>query len=576
VVLAVVASGVAVWSLMRPAPRETRPVARVSIGLPPGERLALSIDRAAVAISPDGSRLAYVAQRDDTRPQLYLRALDQLEPAHLPGTDGAATAFFSPDGRWVGFFADGKLKKVSVTGGAVITLCAAPRYEGTWAPDDTIIFQHPVTLGLWRVSAGGGPPEALTSPDVTKGEQVHSWPEILPGGKAVLYSVHTADAVATDDSHIAVLSLETGEEKLLLEGGHDPRYAPTGHLVYARAGSLRAAKFDLERLEVTEPSVEVLAGVRTHQNRGAPFFAFARNGTLVYVAGGPQPDRELVWVSRQGVPSAITPDERGYFNARLSPDGQRIALIVGWQNHSVWVYDLSRGTFSPLTHRWDQHGLVWTPNGERVLFNSDRSGVKNVFWKSADGSGDVERLLTADQRQCPFSISPHGEVLAYEQTHPSRGWDILMYSMDGDREPREFLVTEFNERWPRFSPDGRWIVYSSDEMGRWEIYVTPFPGPGASVRVSTEGGRAPVWARSGRELFYRSGDKMMAVAVETEPEFSAGRPRLLFEGRYLAGFDISPDGQRFLMIREPEAEPVTELNVVFNWFEELKRLAPTD
>jgi serine/threonine-protein kinase len=576
-VLAVMATALAAWTLIRP---ETRPIARLSVVLPPGERLGLSPAQAAIAISPDGSRLAYVAEREGAPRQLYLRALDELEPTPLPGTEGAVNPFFSPDGQWVGFIARGKLKKISVTGGAPITLCDAHRFQmgATWAPDDTIIFRRRQTRGLCRVSASGGPPEVLTSPDVTKGEQDHKWPEILPGGRAVLYSFSTADVVTTDDAHIAVLSLDTGEEKLLLEGGHGPRYAPTGHLVYARGGTLRAVKFDLERLEATEPSVQVLAGVRTHQEGGAPSFAFSRNGTLVYVPGGPQPDRTLVWVNRQGVASAITPDERGYSRPRLSPDGQRIAVSIGWRNGHLWVYDLSRGTFSPLTHRWDNNDPVWTPDGTRVLFRSDRGGqtLWNVFWTSADGSGEVEQLLEADRLQAPHSISPDGEVLAFTRRHDSRGWDILLYPMNGEGEPREFVATEFDENFPRFSPDGRWVAYDSYETGQREVYVKPFPDPGASVRISTEGGARPVWAPSGRELFYRDGDKMMAVTVETEPEFSAARPRLLYEGRYQWNYDISPDGERFLMIREPETEPVTQLHVVFNWFEELKRLVPTD
>lgn len=237
-------------------------------------------------------------------------------------------------------------------------------------------------------------------------------------------------------------------------------------------------KFDLERLEVAGPSTQVLAGVRTDQANSASSFAFARDGTLVYAAGGPRPDRTLVWVDRRGEASAVMHDEGGYHEVRLSPGGRLVAVVVGRLNHSVWIYDLVRGTFSPLTHGWDDHFLVWTPDGKRVLFSSDRRRPRSIYSKRVDGSGDVELVLGADQEQHPYSTSSDGEVLAVGRLHPSGGMDILMRSMDGESSSREFLATEFYESLPQFSPNGRWVAYESDESGQLEVYVTPFPGPG--------------------------------------------------------------------------------------------------
>jgi serine/threonine-protein kinase len=594
VVTAALASGLAAWSLLRVAPRETRPVARVSIGLRPGERLGLSPWHATAAISPDGSRLAYVTVRGDwaTR-QLYFRALDQLEPILLPGTEGAEHPFFSPDGRWVGFRANDKLKKVSVTGGAAITLCDAVSGAGaTWAPDDTIIFARRgstdagplAAYALWRVPGVGGTAEQLTVPDSEKRENAHLYPQVLPGGKWVLFSAGVVAGGTSWDAHeasIELLSLETGERRVLRRVGNQPHYAPTGHLVFVDQATLFAAPFDLERLKLSGAAVPVLHGVLADPLSGAGQFGFSKSGTLVYVRGDEESGsrRRMVWVDREGreEPFAAEPDH--YFDPRISPDGSRVALtVVRSDNFDVWIYDLARGTSTRLTFdpAVDQRA-VWTPDGQRLVFESARHGAANdLFWKAADGTGQVERLTASPYTHRPHFWTSDGE-LVYEEHHPKTVQDFHVLSMEGERPSRPLLTTPFTEDRPALSPDGRWMAYRSLESGRTEVYVRPFPNvEEGKWQVSRDGGMSPVWGPNGRELFYRSpgGGTMMVVPIETEPTFTAGTPEVLFTGDYFVArnrnYDISPDGQRFLMLRRPETQPLTQLHVVFNWFEELK------
>jgi serine/threonine-protein kinase len=574
---------VAVWDVMRAPQPPTRPTARLVVTLPPSDRLALGGFTPVVALSPDGTRLVYVANRGGST-QLYVRALDRFEASPIPGTEGAATPFFSPDGQSVGFFAEGKLKKVSLSGGAPLTLSSAPANRGgSWGPDDTIIFTPAATLGLFRVSAAGGTPKPLTVPDRKKGEYGHRWPDILPGGKAVLFTIWTG--ASFDDARIGVLSLETGERRILAEGGTYARYVPTGHVVYARAGGLLAVPFDLRRLEVTGPPVSILDGVSMNPTFGAAEFSSSTDSSLAYVPGRSRVgERTLLWVDRKGAVQPLPAPPRGYLSPRLSPDGQRLAVAIeGTNNLGLWLYDLARGTLTRLTASLPIPFPIWTPDGKHVTFMSALSGALNLYWMPADGSGGVERLTTSENAQWPGSWSPDGQVLAFSEADPTTGYGIQVLRLEGDRKPRPFLQTPSNEYGPMFSPDGRWLAYGSDESGRQEIYVRPFPGPGGKLQISTEGGVEPVWARNGRELFYRNGDKMMAAAVETKPTFAAAKPKLLFEGHYEAGifafepnYDVSPDGQRFLMIKGSEQESApTQLNVVLNWSEDLKRLVPT-
>ena len=571
--------GIAVWNLK---PSSPLPVIRTVINLPAGQQLAGLENGPAVALSPDGSHLAYVARLGDTQ-QLYLRAMDSLEAKSVPGTEGAVSPFFSPDGQWVGFFAGGKLKKVSVSGGAALALGdAAIPLGASWGSQGKIAFA-PTTVGvLLQVPDAGGAQQALTS--FEKAEVSQRWPEFLPDGKEVLFATGPSGVNFTN-AQVAVRSLVTNERRNLIQGATQPRYARSGHLVYAQGGNLMAVPFDSQLLAVTGTAVPVVEGVLQSPFNGAAQYNLSTTGSLVYVTGGIQSALgRLVWVSREGAEQTLAAPVRAYQFPRLSPDGHRVGVGITEQESQIWVFDLARQTLTRLTFEGKVNNrLAWTPDGKRVAFQSNKEGPSNVFWQLADGSGGLERLTTSEYLQAPSSWSSDGQLLAFIEIDPATGQDIWVLRLN-DHKAQPFLQTQFNESSPRFSPDGRWLAYNSDESGRYEVYVQPYPGPGGKWQISTEGGTEPVWNPNGRELFYRSSNKMMAVDISTQPNFAAGTPRMLFEGRYeLASvptdnYDVPHDGQRFLMIKPAEptsSSSLTQIVVVQNWFEELKRRVPT-
>ena len=450
----------------------------------------------------------------------------------------------------------------------------------SWGADDNIVLMAHTSSALFQVPAGGGTPQPLTTLDSENNETGHFAPQVLPGGRAVLFGGGSA---ATNS--IAVQSLETGERRVVLEGGASyAHYVPSGHLVYVQAGTLMAMAFDLEQLEVTGDPIPILEGVMQARGpNGLAHLTFSDNGTVVYVPAGTvlQEGRTLVWVDRKGEEEPLAAPPSDYRDARLSPDGQRVVVSIrsGGQQ-DIWVfYDIRRDTLTRLTFEGGNMPL-WTPDGRRITYQASRSGPRDLFWKPADGTGAEEPLLVRELPNTPQSWLPDGKVLAFTEVHPSTNGDIWMLPLEGEGQPGPFLQTPFSETGPVFSPDGNWLAYRSNESGRQEIYVQPFPGPGGKWQISTDGGEEAMWAHSGRELFYRNGDKMMAVDITTEPTFTHGTPQLLFEGQYSsygprAVYDVTSDGQRFLMIKESEEESTTtQLNVVLNWFEELNSLVP--
>jgi serine/threonine-protein kinase len=576
--LGVVIASLVSWGL-RPSPLP-RPVSRTVITLPPGQRLAVA-DQPAVALSPDGTHLAYVAIQGGTQ-QIYLRAMDSLAATPIPGTEGAVNPFFSPDGQWLGFFAGGKLKKVSASGGTALSFNDTAFPVGaSWNSQGMIAFAPSPVSVLQQVSEAGGTPQPLTR--LAKGEVSHRWPEFLPGGKAVLFGAGTNYA-NWSNARVVVQKVETGERRDLIQAGTHPRYAPSGHLVYMQAGSLMAVPFDLERLEVTGTAVPVVQGVLQSTPNWAAQYSFSATGSLVYVPGGLQAAQcRLVWVNRNGAEQSLASPARAYRYPRLSPEGRRLAVGITEPEPQVWLYDVSRETLTRLTFEGNANlNPIWTPDGKRIVFQSNRAGPPNVFWQLADGSGGLERLITSEYAQAANSWSPDEQFLAFIEITPTTGYDIWVLRLN-DRKAQPFLRTPFTESAPRFSPDGRWLAYVSDESGRFEVYLQPYPGPGGKWLISTEGGTEPVWNPNGRELFYRIGDKMMAVEITMQPGFSAGKPKVLFEGKYLptpitfSNYDVSPDGRHFLMLKpsDQEAAASTQINVVLNWFEELKRRVPT-
>jgi eukaryotic-like serine/threonine-protein kinase len=564
-------AGLAAWNL-KPTP--PKPVTRTVITLPLGDRL-VGPEQTALALSPDGKLLVYAAIHGITS-QLYLRPLDVQEARPIPGTEGASEPFFSPDSQWIGFFAGGKVKKVSVSGGAPVTLGdAGTPYGASWGSQGNIIFVPLLTSPILQMSDAGGTPAPLSR--LEKGES-HVWPEFLPGGKAILFTAGPSAAA----SQISVQSLVTGQRRNLFRGVQ-ASYATSGYLIYAQSGgTLMGVPFDPQRLEIKGTAVPVVEGVAQTPSGGSTQFSISDTGTLVYLSGGSQSNqRKMVWVSRNGAEQPLPAPSHAYENVTLSPDGRRVAVEL---ENQIWLYDLARDTLTRFTFDGaSNQSPVWSPDGKRIAFRSNKEGPTNIFWQLADGRGGLERLSTDQYAQIPKSWSADGQFLAFHENNPKTQKDLWVLRL-GDHKAQPFLITPFMEGGPTFSPDGHWLAYVSNESGRPEVYVQPFPGPGGKWQISTEGGTEPAWNRNGRELFYRSGNKMMALDISTQPSFSAGKPRMLFEGQYFTSdwpligtaYDVSPDGQRFLMVKPTEqASGATQINVVLNWFEELKQKVPT-
>ncbi len=588
-VVGALVAGIIVSRLGRDAPARP-PVTHFAISLPAKASLFTGVGPS-VALSPDGSLLAYAAQSGGQR-QIYLRRFDRLEAEPIPGTEGGVVPFFSPDGQWIGFRhpQTRTVKKVALSGGAPVTLCETEVFYGaSWAPDDTIVFSPTVPGALARVPAAGGKPQPLTKLDLDKNERDHRYAQILPGGKAVLFTIGYSDIESYDDARIAVQSLETGERKILVEGGTLGRYSPSGHLLYVRAGTLLAVPFDLAKLTVTGSPVPVLKGVFESVNQGSAHFDVTRSGSLVYMPGGPEgAERTVVWVDRQGRVEPLPLPQRAYLHPRISPDGKQLAIEIEGPTHDCFLYEFGRDVLTKVTLDGLSHWPVWTPKGDRLTFRK-WTGAFTMWWMPADRSASEERLTTAGFMQSPASWSPDTRVVAFTQVGQDTGPDAFVLDMSGDRKPRPIAQSKFSEGSPRFSSDGKWIAYTSNEAGRNEIYAQPYPGPGPKIQISNEGGSDVVWNPRGGELFYRNGDKMMIVEVSTSPTLTVSKPRVLWEGHYSHGtssscgapgptssnYDVTPDGQRFIMIRDEDQDAVpTTVNVVLGWATELKRLVP--
>jgi Tol biopolymer transport system component len=550
-------------------------------------------------LSPDGARLAFVASGADQKRRVHVRSLDQLQATALSGTENARDPFFSPDGQWIGFFADGKLKKISVQGGAAVTLCdAADDRGGSWGEDGTIVFTKDFASALSKVSSAGGAPQPLTTLDKQAGENTQRWSQILPGGKAVLFTSNTTGGTGAslEDSDIVVYSMASGQRKTLQRGGFYARYLPSGHVVYMHEGTLFAVPFDLKRLEVTGQPAPVLDGVVATSLYAGAQFSFSETGNLVYVAGGGGGlNVSIYWMDHEGKFTPLRETPGVYYNPAFSPDGKRLAVQTSDGKRSdIWVYEWERDTLTRLTFAGEANGFpFWTPDGQRIVYSSqEKGGVFNLWWIRSDGAGDAQRLAESKSPQYAGSWRPDGKVLAFYQTNPGTGNDIMTLPIEGNEksgwkpgEPKPFVNSAFNELAPAFSPDGRWLAYQSNESGSHEAYVRPFPGPGGKWQISTGGGLLPKWSRNGKELFYRTADSKIMVVTYTASgdSFHADKPQLWspsqFTDRGLGfyNFDPHPDGKRFAVLKAPgteEAPAVNKVSFIFNFFDELRRKFP--
>lgn len=572
---------------------------QLSAELPAGAK----IDRfwgAQLALSPDGTRIVVSEDEPDRNWRLTMRSLDQSQFVPLSGADHASRPFFSPDGQWIAFFADHKLKKFPVQGGAPVTLIDVPGFTSgaSWGDDGNIVAAfNGGSSGLVRVSSGGGTPMQVTQLRKEKGETAHAWPQVLPGSQAVLFTAYGSGAY--DDGEISVFTFKTGERKTLHGGASFGRYLPSGHLVYLHQNTLWAAPFDLSRLEVTGAPQPVLEEVNSNVSGGGDF-DFSQTGTIVYVSSKVQISfpYSIWWLESTGQTKALHVPPGLYENPRFSPDGKRLAfeLATGSVRADIWVKDLERDTVSRLTNLPGRNDFpVWTPDGKSIVFESWDWAASGIYWIRVDGVGEAQRLTETDLNtfQSPLSFSPDGKRLAYSQDQESSGFrgEIWTALIEGDRDhPRlgkaeAFLRTSFSERDPAFSPDGHWLAYSSNESGKDEVYVRPFPRPGGKSQISTGGGSYPLWSRDGRKLFFLTPDLLIMVTSYTAKgdSFAAGKPQVWAHKNltFLGGnypYDLAPDGKRFAVVLNPggtEVRPTDSVTVLLNFFDELRRKVPS-
>ena len=582
----------AIWIWFHSSSRTSREIVRSTINLPASQRLTGGSStedlsggfsrpaRRAFCLSPDGENLVYSAVSEKTV-RLYIRPLDQTEARPIPGTEDGAVPFFSPDGKWIGFFAEGKLKKVALAGGPPVTLCDADSSGASWGSNGFIAFDNGQTLS--KVRQEGGAPEALTT--LQKGEACHVLPEMLPNGKAVLYTLCSpGSGFNNGDWKIVAQSLETGKRQVVVEEGADPRFLPTGHLLFAKKGTLMAVSFDPDRLElrgtplpVSEDVMQALFSVWINQSLASAQYAVSNSGILAFVPGGVYPDvkETLVWVDLNGAVQPLATPQQMYFCPRISPDGRQIAFTSFYKERNVWIIDIERGSARKVTFEGVNFIVCWGPDSRSLTFDWSTGGPFDIYVKAVDANREASALFKTEQDSYPISWTSDGKLLAFGQ----QGGVWIFHSED--RRMEQLTKIPQDMIWPALSPDGHWLAYGSGESGLTEIYVQAFPGLGAKYILSIEGGFEPAWSPSGQQLYYRHDDKMMVVDFKPGQGAVTTKPRELFEGQYdrdapVRSYDIHPDGKRFLMrkMSDQQPQPVRQIQLVQNWFEELKRLVP--
>jgi len=592
------ALGVAGFGWWRSTLPVSRPLIRLSVDLGPD---AVAGTRTTAILSPDGTRIVFPIRGPNGVRQLATRTLDQATVTAISGTDGASDPFFKPDGRWIGFFADGKLKKVAVQGGAPVTLCdGADARGGSWGDDDTIVFVPQAGVGLMRISGAGG---ATPSVIKTNNEIFPRWPQVLPGGKNALVTM-SPNPFSWEDGDIGVVSIDTGQIKVVQHGGYFGRYLPsssgTAHLVYVHESTLFAVPFDLARLETSGAPVPVIADVAGNSVDGGGQFDAAAKDSLVYIAGKSTGSSSypIAWMHSPGTTTPLMAKPGSYSAPRFSPDGKRLAYtLMGSKGADLWVYDLQRDIPSQLTFNAPGNlEMAWTPDGKHIAFGSNTEGVAAMWWIRSDGSGEPQKLLERKNTGIglrPQSFTPDGSRLVYDDNVTSGAgveiWSVPLDLTDPEHpvpgKPEPFLAAAPRQVDASISPDGKWIAYSSNESGIDDVFVRPFRGTGGKWRISTNGGKFPMWSRTGRELFYLSlaDSRIMVSSYAVEGDsFSAAKPRLWSDRQvllpnFIRVLDLHPDGKRFAVFPRPEAEEAKgNLHVTFllNFSDELHRKSP--
>jgi Tol biopolymer transport system component len=547
--------------------------------LPPDKTsFALEAEVGTPALSPDGRRLVFSARNSSAVEMLWVRPLDSMSAQPLEGTEGASFPFWSPDSRYVAYFASGKLMKIDAFGGPVQTICDAPNGRGgTWGAGGTIVFAPLTTSGLEQVSAAGGSPTAIGQID--KSRPITSrWPVFLPDGRHFIYWAGNPFAEASQGGNgIYLGSLDGKDPKFLAPAESDALYAPSGYLLFLKGATLVAQPFDTRRLELTGEALPLAEHVTNPLNYRLGQFSVSQDGDLVYHSGSLAPD-QVVWTDASGKQLGLVGEPALIWELRLSPDGKTLVETVGdvhSKNTDLWLVDLVRGvrtrfTFVSATHAYP----IWSPDGEKIAFAASHGGSFDIFVESANGSGTAQPLLEDNTVKRVKDWSRDGRYIAYDRAslHGETGWDMWVLPLFGDKKPFPFLQSQFNESSPAFSPDGKWLAYDCNESGRTEVYVTPFPEGGGKRQVSTSGGWGPRWRQDGKELFFVSADnKLTAAAIQEKgPSLEIGNPQVLFQMNLatsigLSPFDVSPDGKKFVVLTQPahsSAEPIT---LVTNW-----------
>ena len=579
-VLALATIALAALEIARPRAASAR-IVRSSI-LPP-EKTAfhlISDGAGPPALSPDGQQIAFTARDSSGKALLWVRSLDSLAARPLPGTEDAMYPFWSPDGRHIGFFAGSKLKTIEASGGPALALCdAADGRGGTWNKDGIILFEPHFREPIFRVAATGGKPTPVTKLDESRRETTHRYPFFLPDGKRFLYEA-ASHSVSTDSELHAIYlgSLDGKPPKLVVNARSKPLYA-AGHLLFVRQKTLMAQPFDAKSLTLSGEPFPVVGNVQEDPGFFTAVFTVSDNGVLAYQEGGGSGDQaQLTWFDRSGKKLEAVGPQGNLWNPRISHDGRRAVFTMG-DPGDLWVEDLSRNvptrlTFDPA----DDNNAVWSADDSRLLFLSLRSGGGDIYGKPSSGTGADERLVSSASVKDPSSVSPDGRWLLMSVLNPKTKWDIELLSLP-DRKVTDFLKTDFDELQGEFSPDGRWVAYSCNESGRHEVYVQPFPGPGGKWQISSAGGTNPVWRRDGKELFYLASDrKMMSVPVRIGAAFEAESPRPLFDVRVKSDpdrhFDVTADGQRFLITLPLGDETSPPITLVQNWTALLRQGKP--
>jgi Tol biopolymer transport system component len=545
--------------------------------------------------SPDGLSIAYTTGMEGQTQSLMLRPLDRFQETVLASGQGPLAPynpFFSPDGAWIGFVTPRELKKISVTGGAPITLAAVDRSRGaTWGPDGTIVYAPSVFSPLLKIPSVGGTPAPVTTLDPAK-ERTHRWPQWLPDGRTVLFTALALDSGDFEGASVEVVRVDTGERKVIHRGGYYARYVPTGHVLYVQNGTLFALPFDAKKLEATGSQMPVLEQLETNASEGSAQYGVSESGLLTYLprVGGVDPF-SIATADRDGRMQPLWKSPGIYGTPRLSPEGRRLALSVQRDgNWDVWVYDLEREVATRITfgERYDADP-VWSPDGRWIAYESEVNGKDGLLRKRADGTGAAEAIVApgALTYPAPSSWSPDGRLLLCQADGGTARADVYVVPADGSGKPEPFLKTTYDETGAVFSPDGRWVAYTSDETGRREVYVTSFPSGGGKWQISDGGGAQPRWSGDGRELFLRSDEGILGARVAVEGAgLRAGKPDLIVRGPILGGlqgvvmpgfnfpdYDVWPDGRRVVVFTGgPAKRTATRARVVLNWFAELRRL----